>query len=137
MSLQSMAQLRARNAWNVFERLKQGSDFKDIADNAKKLPMRIRTAGLLQALAFLQAKGDAPELRTALSEWVLGQLGVAAQKGKADPDALFQCALQGDNAFLRRATAESLAWLEWFNRFAEPERKRLARAESRAEMRGA
>lgn len=132
MSLQSMAQLRARNAWDVFERLKRGSEFKDIADNAKKLPMRIRTAGLLQALAFLQAKDDARELRAAMSEWVLGQLGVAAQKGKVGPDALFQCALQGDHAFLRRATAESLAWLEWFNRFAEPERKRLTKAESRA-----
>lgn len=134
MSLQSMAQLRARNAWEVFKRLKQGGGFKEIADNAKKLPMRIRTAGLLQALAFLQAKDDARELRTAMSGWVLGQLGVEAQKGKADADALFQCALERDNSFLRRATAESLAWLEWFNRFAEPERKRLAKADSRSSM---
>ncbi len=132
MSLQSMAQLRARSAWSAFDKLKQEKGFKEIADNAKKLPMRIRTAGLLQALAFLQAKDDAPELRSALSGWVLSQVGEPAQQAKAGPDALFQAALRGDNSFLKRATAESLSWLEWFNRFAEPERKRLARADSRA-----
>lgn len=132
MSLQSMAQIRARDAWNAFERLKEEKNFKEIADTAKKLPMRIRTAGLLQALAFLQAKNDAPEFREALSKWVLGQLGAPTQRTKAGPDALIQAVLEGDNSYLRRATAESLAWLEWFNRFAEPERKRLAKAAARA-----
>lgn len=132
MSLQSAAQLRARDAWNTFDKLKQEKGFKEIADNAKKLPMRIRTAGLLQALAFLRAKDDAPELRRALSGWVLSQMGEPAQQAKAGPDALFQATLKGDNSFLRRATAESLAWLEWFNRYAEPERKRLAKTESRS-----
>jgi len=130
VSLQSLSQMRARDAWEVFDKLQNSPGFKELADEAKKLPMRVKTSGLLQALAFMRAKGEAPELRKALSRWVLSQTGkpwIGAE------DELLDAVRKGDLAFLRRATTESLAWLEWFVRFSEPKRKELASCKAQKE----
>lgn len=119
MSVQTLGQQRAKDAWDVVETLVRTRKIGAEADHGKKLPMRIKAAGLTQALAFLRAKKYAPELRKELSRWVMGQL---SQPSKNE-DSLLEFVINDNSSTLRRATAETLAWLEWFNRFADPHRK--------------
>lgn len=119
MGAQSFAQARAKHAWEAKEALVRSGRIGDEADHAKKLPIRIKTCGLAQSLAFLRAKGHAEGLRRALADWVMPQLGKKANR----PDDLLEFIIKDHAATLQRATAESLAWLEWFTRFAEPHRK--------------
>ena len=113
----TLEQKRAAHAWKQVLEVKKGTkdEKKSFMTQIKKTPIRIVSAGLGQALAFLQAKGYAPHLRNALTDWTNRRLG---KDGNKD---LLQRIIHGDSEFLRRATAESLAYLEWMVRFAEAE----------------
>src|SRR5262249_40567465 len=88
---------------------------------AKKLPNRILAAGLGQALAFLAAKQQKkPSLKKLLdnlTDWVLTKRPLRGEK----PKSLMDSIIYGNSDFLRRATEETLAYLQWLNRFAEAE----------------
>ena len=104
-------QRRASDAWTAIEKICKQTDRADIVRAAKKLPVRIHTAGLGHAVQFVKAKERTKALVPLLSRWVLG-----------DPDGDFPKAIrEGDADSLRRQTVEALAWLQWFNRFAEAE----------------
>jgi CRISPR-associated protein Cmr5 len=98
-----------------------GEDAKEYAREAKKLPARIITAGLGAALAFIVSKADKkPNLQRLhhhLTEWVIRQRPLSAKV----PDSLLLSIVEGDAEFLRRATAEALAYLQWLVRFADAE----------------
>ncbi len=128
-------QRRAQHAWErVQEILKKyppqrkngrttpADRAKKIGGQAKKLPMRILASGLGQALAFLRAKDYAPEVLVALGDWVLDKRSNPDSKKPPPNDkALIEEIIKGSSDFLRRATDESLAYLQWLNRFAEAE----------------
>lgn len=117
----TLDQRRAQHAWQAVQNAKAKTghhskqDPKKFGGQAKKLPVRIITSGLGQALGFLKAKNDAPGLLAELSEWVIVQR-LGGQSGD-----LLQHIVQGNSDFLRRATDETLAYLQWLNRFAEAE----------------
>lgn len=117
MALQTLGQQRARQAWEEVEKacgsMKDFAD--DFADEAKKMPARIRTAGLAHTLAYLRAKGQGQEVCSAIEKWVNGRRPPVPGK----PQALVERCIQEDGAFLRYATAEALAYLEWLIRFAD------------------
>lgn len=127
-----LAQERAKHAWETVQAVKKQGDANagDFGGHAKKLPMRIRAAGLGQALAFVRAKakpGDNKKTKPGLilllehlGDWVLPRLQPET-KQPIDDAALLNAILNGDALFLRRATLETMAWLEWVNRFAEAE----------------
>lgn len=97
---------------------------KKYGGQARKLPVRIVASGLGQALAFLKAKGYAPELLAALGDWVLGVARPAPDvephiRNKAADERLLAAVIFGSADFLRRATDEALAYLLWLNRFCE------------------
>jgi CRISPR-associated protein Cmr5 len=93
---------------------------KKFGGQARKLPTRIMASGLGQALAFLKAKGYAPDLLVELGDWVLDKRSTpGSTKPKPKDDALLQAVIGGHSDFLRRATDESLAYLQWLTRFAE------------------
>lgn len=118
-------QKRARHAWEKIQAAGKypGKDQQLYAGEAKKLPIRIRASGLGQALAFLASK--APEKNAIgslvhdLSDWVTRASGVG---GKV-PGNLLESVIQGDSEYLERSTEETLAYLQWLNRFAEAELK--------------
>jgi CRISPR-associated protein Cmr5 len=124
----TLDQRRANHAWQVVTDVK--NKFKNELDRAKrfggqakKLPTRIIASGLGQALAFLKAKDYAPDLLTALGDWVLDKRENADSKAsRPKDDALLLKVIQGHSDFLRRATDEVLAYLLWLNRFAEAEK---------------
>lgn len=128
-------QRRAQHAWeriqdvlkNYPPQQKNGKTIphdkaKKIGGQAKKLPIRILASGLGQALAFLRAKGYAPEILIALGDWVLDKRSNPDSRKPPPSDrALIEEVIKGSSDFLRRATDESLAYLQWLNRFAEAE----------------
>ena len=125
----TLDQLRARHAWKAIlsfakedngER-EYGKDAKEYAREAKKLPMRIIAAGLGPSLAFILAKAKGKKtnlkrLHDHLTGWVIERLPAAKRKG-----SLLESIVEGNSDFLRRATDETLAYLQWLNRFAEAE----------------
>ncbi len=118
---QTLQQRRAAHAWQAVEQLAEGSAEaqNEVAREARRLPARIIACGLGPALAFLYAKAAdrKPHLGTllnTLSDWVLQKRPIS---GKAS--TLLESIIHGDSTFLRRATDETLAYLEWLNRFLE------------------
>lgn len=104
-------QLRAKHAWEVVERVKGSKDAKLFGGAARKLPVRIMASGLGQALAFLKAKGKTPALIDALNGWVLPKQSVVKD--------LLEAIIKGNADELRVYTTETLAYLQWLNRFCE------------------
>jgi CRISPR-associated protein Cmr5 len=119
-SLATLEQKRAAHCWacvaQVVER-KSKVEQKDFGTQAKKLPTRIMAAGLGQALAFLEAKDYAPDLRDALADWI--HIRRPASSDSRDAKRLVVRIIHGDADFLRFATAECLAYLQWLVRFAD------------------
>lgn len=115
----SIEQLRARHAWTSVQTVKrQPAERREkYAQHARKMPARVLTSGLGQALAFLATRKEADALLQDLSAWV-------AQRWPPSPTEdrdLLQRIIHGNSLFLRRATDEVLAYLQWLNRFADAE----------------
>jgi CRISPR-associated protein Cmr5 len=131
----TLDQRRARHAWEAVKSFaaahpKNEEGGKRVRDEkakkygtqARKLPSRIMASGLGQALAFLLAKGDCPELLSSLADWVLDKRKSADSRQPAPaPDQLLVWVVKGSSDDLRLATAEALAYLQWLIRFAEAE----------------
>ena len=130
-SAKTLDQLRAYHAWKAIinqaigekdGKRQYGEGAKEYAREAKKLPVRIMASGLGQALAFILAKAkdkkpNLTKLHNDLTDWVIREREIKAEKS----DSLLESILEGDADFLRRATDEVLAYLQWLNRFAEAE----------------
>lgn len=110
-------QERARHAWDLIQALRKkkdnGQNLNKFETQVKKFPVRVLSSGLGQALAFLKAKEYAPDLQEDLGKWVAKKIPY-----KGAP-VLLQGIIQGDSEFLRRATEEVLAYMQWVVRFAE------------------
>ncbi len=111
----TLDQQRARHAWRVIEQVlqKDKAAQKDFGTQAKKLPARVLAAGLGPALAFLEAKGKTPALLEALADWMHARRPATGER------RLVVRVIEGDADFLRYATAECLAYLQWLVRFAD------------------
>ena len=128
---QNLDQRRAADAWakiNSIAHLPDKKRCEDYTGEAHKLPVRIMASGVGQALAFLFAKQKKKpgleQLVGDLSKWVLVErhlengVRVSGIEVPAKSD-LLQAILVSDTDFLRWATDETLAYLQWINRFAE------------------
>lgn len=127
----SLDQRRAQHAWQAVEQARElgPNAKKDFARETKRLPVRIKTAGLGQALAFLNAKAKSDKdkgedargrLLVALGDWILKERRLASQpNGAIAQDSLIQAIIHGNASLLRRATEEALLYLQWLTRFSE------------------
>lgn len=115
----TLEQKRAAHAWGFVQEAKNLQDKgKKFGGEAKKLPMRIITAGLGQAMCFLKAKGETPELEKALSQWILKERKIGDNRYGED---LLEAIRKSNAEFLHQATDEALAYLQWLRRFADAE----------------
>jgi CRISPR-associated protein Cmr5 len=128
MKEQTLDQKRAEHAFQLVQQVKRESaidpkkaDPKQFKIQTKKLPARIVTSGLGQALAFLEAKNYAPHLRVGLSRWIETCEAWGVVSASLKDKRLLLRVIQGDSDFLRFATAECLAYLQWLVRFTESE----------------
>lgn len=111
----TLDQRRATHAWEVIVQVKclAQAEQEQFHIQVKRLPTRIMAAGLGQALAFLEAQQYAPKLREALDDWM------QVRKPTRHEPRLVLRIISGDADFLRFATAECLAYLQWLVRFAD------------------
>jgi len=102
---------RAEAAWKAIEGI--AATDKEYGSLAREMPTLIQVNGLAQTLAFLKAKNKThhQSIFSHLSGWVCQHLGLQGN--------LLESVLQMDSQLYRRATAESLAFLQWLKRFAE------------------
>ncbi len=124
----TLDQLRAQAAWNAVEHVRQMKENiqQDYLRESRRLSVRIRTAGLGQALAFLYAKrsGDDAKSRilSHLSSWLLRKRKLAKWRTEyTKENAVIRAVLEGDADLLRRATEEAQLYLMWITRFAQAE----------------
>jgi len=121
----TLEQKRALHAWKKVQALKENNQYgkkaKDYGREAKKMPARILTCGLGQALAFIQAKSvekiALKDLHKDLTNWVINERKIPS----ANCDTLLLNIIHGDSDFMKRATNETLSYLLWLTRFIEAE----------------
>lgn len=103
---------RASDAWQKIEQV--SSTDKEYGSLARQMPTMIQVNGLVQTLSFLKAKKKNHHLKMFdhLSSWVCQQLRFA------NGDLLAN-AIRIESQEYRRATSESLAYLQWIKRFFE------------------
>ncbi|MGI5939684.1 MAG: type III-B CRISPR module-associated protein Cmr5 [Thermoleophilia bacterium] len=115
---QSLDQRRAKHAWDVMQAAKTCEDWGQV----KKLPVRILSCGLVQSLAVLNAKGKSEALLSAIGDWILNKRKNPASTAEPpSPDKFISDIINEDSIYLRWATNESLAYLQWLVRFAKLE----------------
>ena len=129
MSLfQTLEQRRACNAWGAVQKIKSDQTAESYRREAKRLPVRIVTAGLGHAIAFANAKNGANKrVADDVAKWVLTILN--AESGTLEDDrvlendavSLMKQIVINDANWLRRSTEEALAYIRWLSRFAEAE----------------
>ncbi|MEW6505270.1 MAG: type III-B CRISPR module-associated protein Cmr5 [Chloroflexota bacterium] len=119
--VRTLDQQRAAHAWQQVSGTKKlWQKDKEKQDKLKSLarsaPASIQSNGLGQTVAFWKAKNEDHHaaLYTALQGWLKEQL-------KFSNSLLEWIATEATSAQYRHATAEALAYLNWYKRFAEAE----------------
>jgi CRISPR-associated protein Cmr5 len=93
---------------------------KKLGTEIKKLPVRVLTSGLGQAIAFLHAKETAPILEKIVAHWLLEDRPPSFDNATVlKGHDIIQEIMRSDAAILRDMTEETLAYLPWLCRFGE------------------
>lgn len=108
--IQTRDQKYAVDAYKKVSKVKE-EDRQSYGSMAHKLPILIHTAGLAQALAFVEARGKEAhrQLLTDLAHTV----------GKGSKDILLTRAREGELSEYMHLTQQVLSALLWYKRFAE------------------
>lgn len=122
MSKQHLQSGRALHAFNAVQKAAQNTkvDNKAFKASAKKLPMLIKTNGLLPALLFAEAKSQFDPLAEQTMEWLNTEGCPVRQyfvntKDKLNPGIL----ADRDSQAYRMITLEVQRYLGWVRRFAD------------------
>ncbi len=93
---------------------------KDYGSMALRFPALLRSAGLVQALAFVESRSNEGHKRF-IHDFasVLAELEGANPSGKEAFDNLFERARKAELPEYLRMTREALAVADWFKRFAQ------------------
>lgn len=114
--VRTLEQERAAHAWKQVQEGKRKAKQKELKSLARSAPASIQSNGLGQTAAFWKAKNEDHHaaLYTALEGWLKDQLGFSKP-------LLEWIATDASSGQYRHATAEALAYLNWYKRFAEAE----------------
>ena len=117
--IQNLEQLRAKNALEAIDRSVSNKG-KNGGEVAKKVPAMIQQNGLLGALAFALNKngGHRNVLEGAISHY-RKVAHLENELSSDDAEAFTTWLADKDSATLRAATAEILAYLNYYRRFAD------------------
>ncbi len=121
-TLQTRSQTYAKKAYEKVKAVTGENDAfrEEYAALAKSLPFLIRSAGLAQALAFVDAKAKGEEANKPKPKaWnrLLADLNQIMQAG--NPKALVQAGIEADLFEYMHLTRKTLEALVWFKRFSE------------------
>jgi CRISPR-associated protein Cmr5 len=112
MTMPTLEQQRAQNAWTCAERYTQ-----EHVNLAKGLPALIMNSGLMQVLAFCHEKGGAYEV---VAQQLRAWLNKRFNGVERDPgfDIFMQGLLNAAPRDYQMITAEAFAWLKWLRQMA-------------------
>lgn len=113
---QTLEQQRAAFAWRCVNAVspQQRAEYTNLA---KAMPMMVMNSGLMQTLAFLEAKGKAHHV--ALRDHVIHWITMQGQGERAMPfTQLMPQLLSADPQQFRQATSETHAILRWIRQLA-------------------
>jgi hypothetical protein len=117
---QTLAQLRAANALNA-ARIPVMGHGQDGGDALSRFPMLIKTDGALAAFAFAVERKPNKERKQRGAHLIVEAIATHLQSlsivDSQTADDLVDELARGDSALLRRATAETLAFLNYLKRF--------------------
>ena len=119
---QSLGQRRAAHARETAMSM-SGDAHAKVRIEAKKLPLRVRNAGVVNALLFVRAKVDAAgPLFERLEDWLRreGSLPATRPAGASDLESEL---LGLAHRRLQWVTEEVVTYANWVNRFWEAERR--------------
>lgn len=109
--MQTRDQIYAATVYEQVSNIRREPEYKKYGAMAHKLPILIRTAGLVQALAFVEARGKEIQKR------LLTDLKVTIESN--EPRTLLMHAQQADLSEYMRLTQQIMAALLWYKRFAQ------------------
>lgn len=112
---QTLEQQRAADAWRCAE-----GRTESYTKLAKGLPVLIMNSGLMQTLAFLEAKrnGHHAELSGHLRRWLAGRFPQEIGQQKSEFAPFMQALMEAKPQAFQQITAEALAWLRWVRQIA-------------------
>lgn len=116
--VRTLEQQRAAHAWGEIQTqtAKNKAKQKELKSLARSAPASIQSNGLGQTVAFLKAKDEDHHqaVYNALEGWLKSQLNFSQSLQE-------WIAVTASSSDYRYATAEALAYLSWYKRFAEAE----------------
>ena len=132
----TLDQQRAQRAWNDITEVDEKGKLKEYTSLAKSTASLIMNSGLMQTLAFLQAKAKAKSqdehelLLQHLLKWLGNVLGGDKIHGDErfppEPVADFQLVMealyQSSPDLYMRATSETMEFLRWIRHFADAQK---------------
>ena len=109
---ETLEQKRAKDAWE-----KTRGCSSDYTNLAKGLPALIMGSGLMQVMAFLEAKGKDhhKNLGSHLRAWLHSRFGTDAP---ADFSGFMQALMKAEPQRFQQITTEAFAWLKWVRQLA-------------------
>ena len=111
----TLDQQRAADAWRCAQAQSQS---KEYANLAKGLPALIMDSGLLQVMAFLEAKGPKQQHRSVVAHDMRAWLRRRFPEVPEDFAGFMRALMNADSSKFQAITAESLAWLRWLRQLA-------------------
>ncbi|TMC18976.1 MAG: type III-B CRISPR module-associated protein Cmr5 [Chloroflexi bacterium] len=109
--MQTLDQQYSASAYEQVLSIKKEKDYKKYGAMAHKLPVLIHTAGLVQALEFVNSRGEPIQRR------LLEHLAVTL--GQENAQTLLQTVKSAPLSRYIRLTRQMLAALLWYKRFAQ------------------
>lgn len=107
----TLEQQRAAHAWKKAQG--RGNDYTNLA---KGLPALVMNSGLMQVMAFLNAKSGAhhKQMEADLRDWLGRRFPVL----KGDFGTFMERVMASEPAVFQQITAEAMAWLRWSRQMA-------------------
>ena len=120
MTVQTLEQQRAKDAWERSGVGVNGHVGKDYVNLSKSLPALIMNSGLMQVMAFLHQKGESAHGRIAadLRAWLHRRCGTPE-----DFEPFMEAMLNAEPRRYQEVTTETFAWLKWLRQMAAARHK--------------
>lgn len=109
--MKTLEQEMAAKVYEKVSAMEKSPDSKKYGAMAHKLPILVRTAGLAEALAFVESRGEKP-LERLLSD--LADVVAGTQR-----DAFLKKSREADLQEYMMLTRRTMLALKWFKRFAQ------------------
>ncbi|GFP30504.1 CRISPR-associated protein Cmr5 [Candidatus Hakubella thermalkaliphila] len=120
MSMRTIEQRRASDAYRKISGLPQDKQTKEYRSRVQRFPALVQSCGLIQAVGFYRSKNDLRDIYDKLEDWFFkDDLNFPWPSNQRNHRDLFRSLGEIDVELYRMAMREALAYLTWLKRAAE------------------